>query len=87
MSASDFTVAKVVKAVQTMADGSKHNKIAAQLPDGSLSLIANLDGHKNELERLAEDSKMDLNYAAFQVIEGKVFYVPVEDLHNIVKKT
>lgn len=86
MSSSIFTVGKVIKAVQTLPDGSKVNTIAACSPNGTLAAIANLTEYKRELERLAEDEKMDMNYAAFQVIGNKAYYVPVEDLHGILKK-
>ena len=86
MSNSDFTVGKVVKAVRTNPDGSQENTIAVADPNGRLHPIANLDGHKKALERLAEDAAMDLNYAAFQLLNGKVFYIPIEDLNGVVKK-
>ena len=86
MSNSVFTVGKVVKAVNTLPNGSQVNTIASQAPDGSLHAIVNLEGHKGILERLADDAALDLNYAAFQILDGKVFYVPVEDLNGIIKK-
>ena len=86
MSNSLFTVAKVVEAIETLSNGSKNKVLAALLPSGSLAPIGNLETNRIDLERLAGDSKFDLNYAAFQVIDNKYFYVPIEDLHNVIKR-
>ena len=86
MSNSLFTVAKVVEAIQTLPNGSTSKVLAALLPNGSLSPISNLESNRINLEAIAGDARYDLNYAAFQVIDNKYFYIPVEDLHSLVKR-
>jgi len=79
-----YVVAKVVKATKPLPNGSVENTIAASAPDGSLQPIANLKDFKIALESLSNDEKTDMNYAVFNVINKKVFYVPDTDLNNVV---
>lgn len=79
-----YIVAKVVKATKPLPNGSIENTIAASAPNGSLQPIANLKDFKIALESLSESEKEDMNYAVFNIINNKVFYVPDTDLYNVV---